>query len=581
MTIGATLAEAIAPAPPPRRARRDDRAATSSSELLDLVTLERCARRPLSERAQRRPAAARRAIARALAGKPAAADPRRGDLGARRLGPGGDPQPAARPARVARAHLRLHLARPVGDRLPVRARDGAVPRPGGRGGELGGAVRRRLAIRTRARCSTRSRRCTATSIAGAGRRRRAGPAPAAAGLPLPHALPASARSPIPSGRVCTAEDPHAAAMRDRGPGTFACHFPLAAGAASAAAACRRRRSPLGGASAPARTRRRRSRSARRRAGLRPGPSRSRAGGRRTPPRAPWRTPRTASRSVMNALILHDVGHVGAERLAASVRCWRTSRAPRPPCRRRRPSPSSPKPTLPDTWIVRPGPDVVTTASLKPHGRVRGEAIDAQGELLPLAAGTIANRSIGMPTIRCDQARLARRDAAVPAASRVRGDAPILISHDRYPKTARLSTVTIEAAYAARTPPRGGSMERAARSMPRGLTRSLSWFAPYPVVFERGAGAILTDVDGNEYVDLFGNGLSLIHGHAPPADHERADAPRSQRGTRVARRLRRADRVRRAALRAHPRRRAGALRQHRHRGDDARRQARARRHRTGR
>jgi len=57
------------------------------------------------------------------------------------------------------------------------------------------------------------------------------------------------------------------------------------------------------------------------------------------------------------------------------------------------------------------------------------------------------------------------------------------------------------------------MERAALSMPRGLTRTLSWFAPYPVVFQRGRGATLYDVDGNRYVDLFSNGLSLMHGHA--------------------------------------------------------------------
>jgi glutamate-1-semialdehyde 2,1-aminomutase len=52
-------------------------------------------------------------------------------------------------------------------------------------------------------------------------------------------------------------------------------------------------------------------------------------------------------------------------------------------------------------------------------------------------------------------------------------------------------------------------------MTRGLTRTLSWFAPYPVVFEHGAGVILTDLDGNEYIDLFSNGLSLMHGHAYP------------------------------------------------------------------
>jgi glutamate-1-semialdehyde 2,1-aminomutase len=73
------------------------------------------------------------------------------------------------------------------------------------------------------------------------------------------------------------------------------------------------------------------------------------------------------------------------------------------------------------------------------------------------------------------------------------------------------------------------MTRAAHSMTRGLTRSLSWFAPYPVVFEFGAGTVITDVDGNQYVDLFGNGLSLMHGHAyPPIT--RAVARALERGT---------------------------------------------------
>lgn len=57
------------------------------------------------------------------------------------------------------------------------------------------------------------------------------------------------------------------------------------------------------------------------------------------------------------------------------------------------------------------------------------------------------------------------------------------------------------------------MERASRCMNRGITRTLSWFAPYPVVFRRGSGPIVTDVDGHDYIDLFGNGLSLIHGHS--------------------------------------------------------------------
>lgn len=72
---------------------------------------------------------------------------------------------------------------------------------------------------------------------------------------------------------------------------------------------------------------------------------------------------------------------------------------------------------------------------------------------------------------------------------------------------------IEREYARRTPGSARLMARASAHMPRGITRTLSWFPPYPVVFERGSGAKLVDVDGNDYVDLFGNGLSLMHGHA--------------------------------------------------------------------
>jgi glutamate-1-semialdehyde 2,1-aminomutase len=72
---------------------------------------------------------------------------------------------------------------------------------------------------------------------------------------------------------------------------------------------------------------------------------------------------------------------------------------------------------------------------------------------------------------------------------------------------------IEREYTRRTPGSARLMARASEHMPRGITRTLSWFAPYPVVFEHGSGASLVDVDGNSYVDLFGNGLSLMHGHA--------------------------------------------------------------------
>jgi glutamate-1-semialdehyde 2,1-aminomutase len=72
---------------------------------------------------------------------------------------------------------------------------------------------------------------------------------------------------------------------------------------------------------------------------------------------------------------------------------------------------------------------------------------------------------------------------------------------------------IEQAYLARTERSARLMERAGASMPSGITRTLAWFAPYPAVFEHGSGASVFDVDGNRYLDMFSNGLSLMHGHA--------------------------------------------------------------------
>ena len=57
------------------------------------------------------------------------------------------------------------------------------------------------------------------------------------------------------------------------------------------------------------------------------------------------------------------------------------------------------------------------------------------------------------------------------------------------------------------------MERAAAVMPGGNTRTTSFHPPYPLVIERGEGPWVWDVDKRRYLDLFCNGLSLIHGHA--------------------------------------------------------------------
>jgi glutamate-1-semialdehyde 2,1-aminomutase len=60
------------------------------------------------------------------------------------------------------------------------------------------------------------------------------------------------------------------------------------------------------------------------------------------------------------------------------------------------------------------------------------------------------------------------------------------------------------------------MSKAAAVLPGGNTRTTSFHPPYPVVIDHGDGPWLWDVDKRRYVDLFSNGLSLIHGnnHGP-------------------------------------------------------------------
>jgi glutamate-1-semialdehyde 2,1-aminomutase len=71
---------------------------------------------------------------------------------------------------------------------------------------------------------------------------------------------------------------------------------------------------------------------------------------------------------------------------------------------------------------------------------------------------------------------------------------------------------VEERYRRETPTSAALMRQAAASLPGGNTRTTSFHPPYPVVIERGDGPWLFDVDGRRYIDLFGNGLSLIHGN---------------------------------------------------------------------
>lgn len=75
--------------------------------------------------------------------------------------------------------------------------------------------------------------------------------------------------------------------------------------------------------------------------------------------------------------------------------------------------------------------------------------------------------------------------------------------------------TFQRRFTAETPKSRELTEHAKAVLPGGSTRTVGWFAPYPMVFEKGSGPYLFDADGRRYIDMFCNGLSLIHGHAYP------------------------------------------------------------------
>lgn len=70
-------------------------------------------------------------------------------------------------------------------------------------------------------------------------------------------------------------------------------------------------------------------------------------------------------------------------------------------------------------------------------------------------------------------------------------------------------------FAVRHPRTMALHARAARSMPGGNTRTVLFHRPAPLCVASGHDALLTDVDGFEYVDLLGDYSSGLFGHSHP------------------------------------------------------------------
>ena len=148
---------------------------------------------PLPARVLRRPAPAHRARARARA-ESRLRRLRRAGLGARRLDPGADPQPARGPAARVRPDLPLHRARPRGRPAHLRPDHRDVPRQDRRDRAGGRPLRQPAASRTRSRCSRRSRSPTRWWSASAAPIRVEGDLPSPANPPPAAASTRAARS---------------------------------------------------------------------------------------------------------------------------------------------------------------------------------------------------------------------------------------------------------------------------------------------------------------------------------------------------------------------------------------------------
>lgn len=66
-------------------------------------------------------------------------------------------------------------------------------------------------------------------------------------------------------------------------------------------------------------------------------------------------------------------------------------------------------------------------------------------------------------------------------------------------------------------------ERARHVLPGGAARGATAFVPYPIYGRQAKGAILTDIDGNEYIDFNLEGGSCLLGHCAPQIIERVKA----------------------------------------------------------
>ena len=74
-------------------------------------------------------------------------------------------------------------------------------------------------------------------------------------------------------------------------------------------------------------------------------------------------------------------------------------------------------------------------------------------------------------------------------------------------------------FAERRPKSREAAAEAEKFMPGGNTRTILYHAPFPLRAASGAGAMITDADGHDYVDLNGEYTAGVYGHSHPVIKE--------------------------------------------------------------
>ena len=83
-------------------------------------------------------------------------------------------------------------------------------------------------------------------------------------------------------------------------------------------------------------------------------------------------------------------------------------------------------------------------------------------------------------------------------------------------------VDARAAFVKRNPNSGAIYEEALSALPGGNTRTVLFYAPYPLTMAKGQGAYLWDADGHKYIDFLGEYTAGLFGHSHPVIRKAID-----------------------------------------------------------